>query len=160
MNRHQLVARLAGFPSKVHSVIAPLTEGQLAWRPADGGWSIKEVLCHLRDGEEVRAERMRRVVYEQEPLLSAFDQEAYARDRGYQDELTPLVLPRLVEYRTAQVELLRSVSPEAWARKGTHEESGPITLEDLATGALNHDREHLEQIRRLRDQAGVVASRE
>jgi len=151
VDRDQLIPRLAGYPSKIFSLIAPLSEEQLAWRPADGGWSIKEVLCHLRDGEEVRAERMRRVVHENEPFLPAFDQEAYARDRKYQEELTPLVLPRLVEHRTAQVELLRSVSPDGWARKGTHEESGPITLEDLATGAVNHDGEHLEQIRRLRE---------
>lgn len=151
MTRDQLLARLAGYPSKLYSVIAPLSEEQLSWRPADGGWSVKEVLCHLRDGEEVRAQRMRRMVEENEPFLAAFDQEAYARDRKYRDELTPLVLPRLVEHRTAQVELLRLASPDAWARKGTHQESGPITLEDLATGAVNHDAEHLEQIRWLRE---------
>lgn len=154
MNRDQLLARLAGFPSKVHSVIAPLSEEQLAWRPLPVEWSLKEVLCHLRDGEEVRLQRMRRVLQEDEPFLPAFDQEAYARDRRYQDELTPLVLPRLVEHRTAQVELLRSVPPDAWSRKGIHEESGPITLEDLATGGVNHDAEHLEQIRRLRKLRG------
>ena len=151
MNREQLIARLAGYPSKLHALVAPLTEEQLLRRPGEGQWSIKEILCHLRDGEEVRAARMRRVVEEDRPFLPGFDQEAYARDRGYQDEVTGTVLPRLVDHRGAQVALLRSLRPEAWARPATHEESGEITLTDLAQGGVDHDAEHLEEIRRLRD---------
>ena len=149
MNREQLIARLAGYPSKLYTAIAGLSEDDLARRPAPDEWSLKEILCHLRDGEEVRLERMRRVVEEAEPFLPAFDQEAYARDRKYQDEITGLILPRLVEHRTAQVTLLRSVPPDAWSRKGTHEETGALTLDDLAMGAINHDTEHLTQIRKL-----------
>jgi len=98
---------------------------------------------------------MRRVVEEDGPFLSAFDQEAYARDRNYQEEITGLVLPALVEHRTAQVELLRSVSAEAWVRTGNHEESGVITLEELAMGGVTHDAEHLEQVKTLRNAQGV-----
>jgi uncharacterized damage-inducible protein DinB len=33
--------------ARVESLVRPLSDAQLRWRPADGGWSIAEVLEHL-----------------------------------------------------------------------------------------------------------------
>lgn len=151
MDNHRSIILLAGTPSKLHALMAGLSEEQLRRRPSQGEWSIKEVLCHLRDTTEIHELRMRRVVTEENPLLPAFDQEAYARDRKYQEEQTSTILPSFLEHRRAMVELVRGLPQDAWDRRGIHEETGPLSLRDLVQGAVNHDLEHLAQLRRLRD---------
>ena len=148
-----MIAVLGGIPSKVYTLIAPLSEAQLAWRPAEGEWSIKEVLCHLRDAAEVYGLRMQRIATEDNPFLPGYDQEAYARDRKYQEEIVPSVIMVFTEHRLATHTLLRKLPPEAWARTGVHEEAGPMTLEQMAERTVNHELEHLTHLRRLKEQA-------
>ena len=153
MGRERLFALLGGLPSRVNALVAPLSEAQLIWRPQRDEWSIKEVLCHLRDAEEIGGLRMRRIVTEERPFLPAFDQDAYARDRRYQEELTPTILPRYVEHRLGVLGLLREAPLEAWSRQGVHEEDGPVTLQEMAQRRADHDLGHLEQLRRLKEAA-------
>lgn len=153
MDTERALRVLASTPAKVNTLVAPLTEAQLRWRPAPGEWSAKEVLCHLRDAARVHGERMRRVATEDNPLLPAWDEAAAARDQAYQEDVTEAVLPAYVEARAATLELLRALPPEALLRPGVHSQSGPLTLERLIETSAAHDLEHLAQLRRLREAA-------
>lgn len=146
---------LASTPAKLNTLVAPLSEQQLRWRPSEGEWSMKEVLCHLRDTCKVHAERMRRVASEHNPTLPSWDEQAAARDHRYQDDMTEAILPAYTEARLAMVDLLSTLPAEAWLRPGTHAETGPLTLQSLVAGTVGHDRDHLAQLRRLRD--GAIA---
>src|SRR3990172_8420662 len=128
MERERIIALAAGFPSKVYAVVAPLSEEQLRWRPGGGEWSAKEVLGHLRDTAEVHSLRMQRIAAEDNPFLPSFDQEAYARDRKYQEDITPNVLLKYIEQRGEVLAFVRGLPQEAWSRPGTHEEDGAVTL--------------------------------
>lgn len=153
MDTERMIAVLGGIPSKVYALIAPLSEAQLVWRPAEGEWSIKEVLCHLRDAAEVYGLRLQRIATEDKPFLPGYDQKAYARDRKYQEEIVPSVVMAFAEHRLATHRLLRGLPPEAWARTGLHEEAGSMTLEQMVERVVNHELEHLEHLRRLKGQA-------
>lgn len=144
---------LASAPAKLNTLVAPLTEQQLRWRPSAGEWSMKEVLCHLRDHCRIYHERVRRVVGEDNPTLPNWDEQAAVREGRYQDDLTTAILPAYTEARLAMVDLLGSLPPEALLRPGTHAVDGPLTLEGLLASAINHDRDHLAQLRSLRDGA-------
>src|SRR6187399_1179415 len=52
-------------------------------RGCDENWSVVEVLCHLRDAEERGLERMRAMRDAPAPMLPAYDQDAWARERNY-----------------------------------------------------------------------------
>ena len=158
MERERAIALLSGIPSKVWSVIAPLTEEQLRWRPGEGEWSAKEVVCHLRDAAEVYGERIRRTATEDRPLLPAYDQEAYARDRHYQEDIAPTAVQRYTEFHAPTVALLRTLSTAAWQREGVHEENGPMTLQAMVEHVVEHETGHVEQLRRLRDGARKAVS--
>ncbi|MSQ11037.1 MAG: DinB family protein [Dehalococcoidia bacterium] len=147
---------LASTPAKLNTLAAPLTEQQLRWRPSAGEWSIKEVLCHLRDTCRVHTERMRRVAGEDNPTLPAWDEQAAARDHRYQDGVTEVILPAYTEARLSMVELLSALPPEALLRPRTHAETGRLTLESLVAGTAGHDRDHLAQLRQLR--AGAITA--
>ena len=156
MKREELLARLAGYPAKVHTVTAPLTEEQLRRRPGQGEWSIKEVLGHLRDSAELLGERVRRMATDENPYLPEFKEAELAVDRRYQDDVTPVMLGRYVEHRAAMVALLRGLSDEGWERIGNHWKDGRVTVQSTAEGIARHDQEHLGHIRRLREEAQGV----
>lgn len=153
MDTQRMIPILGGMPSKVYGLVAQLTEAQLTWRPAEKEWSIKEVLCHLRDAAEIYGLRLRRIATEEDPFLPAFDQDAYARDRGYQAEIAPVAVLAYAQHRQATYDLLRGLPDEGWDRTGVHQEAGQMTLREMVERVVNHELEHLEQLRRLRAQA-------
>lgn len=46
-------------PELLAIAVRNLTPEQARWQPAAGRWSVLEVICHLRDVEEVSSDRFR-----------------------------------------------------------------------------------------------------
>src|SRR5215472_8233113 len=51
---------------------------------APGKWNIRQIIAHLADTELVLAYRMRKVIAEDSPTIDAFDQDAWAKQLGYE----------------------------------------------------------------------------
>ena len=154
MSREEIVDTLRALPDQVESLVRGLDEETLRRRPAPDQWSIKEVCVHLRDSLEIDGERIRRMVEEDQPLISSYDQEALARDRDYQNASMPLVLTALRAFSGGSAYLLEGLSEEQWQRGGRHEERGPINVGGYAEQQAAHVRAHLEQLRSLRSALG------
>ena len=152
MTRQQIVDALRALPSQVEALVRDLDEEALRRRPVPDEWSIKEVCAHLRDSLGIDGERIRRMVEEDEPVISAYDQEALARERDYQNESMPLVLTALRAFSGGLAYLLENLGEGEWQRTGQHEERGPISIAQYAQLLADHARQHLEQIRALRGQ--------
>ena len=152
MSRQQIIDALRALPDQIEELVQGLSEDALGWRPSPGEWSIKEVCCHLRDSFEIDGERIRLMLSEDEPFLAAYDQEALARERDYQNESMPLVLAALRAFSGGLAYLLENLGEEEWQRTGQHEERGPISIAQYAQLLADHARQHLEQIRALRGQ--------
>src|SRR5437667_6558465 len=73
---------LAG-PKTLRQAVAGMTREQVVARPVPGKWSTLEVVCHLADFEPVYADRMKRVIAEDEPLLQAGDPDVFAARLAY-----------------------------------------------------------------------------
>lgn len=117
-------------------------------RGGDEGWSVIEVLCHLRDAEERAIERLRAMRNEVEPFLPGYDQEQWARERNYAGaELRP-ALAAFVDFRRQHIEELAALAPDDWQRAGLHEEQGRITIADQTLHLVAHDAIHAAQIAR------------
>ena len=58
-------------PQLLRKAVAGMSQEQLVARPIPGKWSTLEVICHLADFEIVGADRIKRVIAENEPTLSA-----------------------------------------------------------------------------------------
>jgi len=152
VSRQQIIDALRALPDQIEGLVQGLSEDALSWRPSPGEWSIKEVCCHLRDSFEIDGERLRHILSENEPFLAAYDQEALARERDYQNESMPLVLAALRAFSGGLAYLLENLGEEEWQRTGQHEERGPISIAQYAQLLADHARQHLEQIRALRGQ--------
>lgn len=71
-------------PQTLATLVRGLNTEQLrSVRGGDEGWTIVEVICHLRDTEAIVLERMRTLRDSPSPQIDGFDQESLARERHY-----------------------------------------------------------------------------
>ncbi len=119
------------------------------FRDGPTGWTVLEVVCHLRDYDEIFYQRAIMTLEQDNPTLPAYDQEALAVDRAYNRQDLGQVYADLTASRQRLVALFSKLTAEQWHRVGLHPHYGPFTL---ATAALHvgwHDALHLEQITRI-----------
>jgi hypothetical protein len=154
MSHQEIVDTLRALPGQIEVLVRDLDEEALRRRPAPDQWSIKEVCAHLRDSLEIDGERIRRMVEEDDPSISSYDQEALAREGDYQNANMPLVLTALRAFSGGNAYMLEGLSEEQWRRGGRHEERGPINVGGYAEQQAEHCRAHLEQLRSLRSTPG------
>ena len=150
MERDDLVQAMASTPTVLARLVRGLGDAELRAGHGPDNWSIKEVLFHLRDVDEVFLGRFERMLAEHEPDLEAFDQQAYARDAGtpargraYQDGDAGQALADFTAFRARLVELLRGAD---LGRSARHPEVGRITVGGWAEHLVAHDLQHLAQI--------------
>ena len=53
-------------------------------------------------------------------------------------------------HRSAVVTLLSGLDAAALDRPGVHSEAGPLTLGGIVESTIDHDQNHLDQLRRLK----------
>lgn len=121
-----------------------------AMNATDGpdGWSVVEVVCHLRDFDGFFRGRVELMLGEENPVLPAYDHEALATERDYQGQDLREAFASLLDQRRSFLELLAGLTPEQLARTGIHPENGPISVFDAIVQLTHHDLTHLDQIAR------------
>ena len=157
----ELAALLERFRRGAELVAVTMTGAagpELDFVTAPGKWSIRQIVCHVADSELVMAQRFRRVIAEENPTLTAFDQEAWARNLDYHRRKMTQTIETFRRIRGENHDLLKDLPEEAYGRTGAHTERGTLTLLDLVTGAAQHAENHARQIREIR--AAYKASRQ
>ena len=141
---------LAG-PQLLRQAVAGMSPEQFVARPIPGKWSTLEVVCHLADFEIVYADRIKRVIAENEPILPSGDDKAFAARLAYHQRNAhdELLLIELIREQVARI--LRTLKPDDFQRRGMHTESGPLTLEALVQRAIGHIPHHVRFIEEKRN---------
>jgi hypothetical protein len=117
-------------------------------RAEPGEWSARQIMHHLADAELFHATRLRQLLFDDNPLIQAYDEQVLAeRLHYYRPVETSLALFRAAI--ESSIELAVLLFPEDWSRAGNHEERGPYSLETWLELAANHPHEHVEQLRVL-----------
>jgi FMN phosphatase YigB (HAD superfamily) len=144
-----ILAMMRGHLGALLGMASSLSPGSWGQRPKPGEWSAGEILCHLRDVErEVNLPRLRRLLTEQDPFISAVDPDRWAEPRGYRRQSGPEALTAFTEARLETLGLLGTLAPEAWAKPARHSLLGPTRLSEIFSVAAEHDLLHLAQLRR------------
>jgi hypothetical protein len=153
--RAELVARYKAGHATLLASLAGIDEAGLDARPADGGWSPREVVQHTADSEMTAAIRLRRLVAEENPVIAGYDGDTFAVRLHYADRPIEPALEAIAAARSTTAQILDGLTEAEWARTGTHTDSGPYGVEHwLETYAVHCD-EHANQIRRAREEATV-----
>ncbi len=125
----------------------------ITYRDGGAGWTALELLCHLRDLEEVVIERARLTVEQENAPLPMPDPDALAAERRYNEQDVETVFAEWRARRTAYLTFLQNRADSDWDRVGLHPRRGPMTLLDQLIFLPSHDGIHIEQITRvLREQ--------
>jgi hypothetical protein len=146
----ELLAQYADGYLLLKEAVKGLSEEELNFKPAPEAWSIKEIVVHVADTEIVAIHRMKRVISEENPLLTAFDQNAWAKRQQYMNLDANLYVELLGLLRQSFLPVLNSLTAEDWQHTGIHIEAGKVALHDLLKKFVGHLDTHLRQIDRLK----------
>ena len=146
MTLDQLLQQYEQGPELLRAAVSKAQESQHGLHPVPGKWSIRQVVCHLADFEPIYADRMKRVLVEDNPTMFGGDPDVFASGLHYEirDVREELDLIALVRKQMARI--LRQTDVEDFQRTGVHSESGPLTLETLLERITNHITHHVKFI--------------
>lgn len=150
--RTSLIDRLVGAVHKFRT--ACLTANDV-YAPFDAdGWNIHQIAVHTRDvDKQAYGLRARRTAAEDNPEFKSFDGNAYMAEHYSASEPLNEILDELVKNVESLAEMLRGIPSETWARPSRHSTLGQgLTLQSWVERGLAHIEEHLETIRKRKDE--------
>jgi hypothetical protein len=148
--RKKLIAQYKDGYRVVAEALLGATDDELDARPAPGKWTAREVVHHLADSEMTSAIRLRLLLAVNNPQISGYDQDEFAR-RLYYDRPIAASLDAFAAARRTTAEILDRMSEVEWAREGTHTEHGRYSVSKWLEIYAVHAHGHAEQIRVARD---------
>ena len=146
MSTKALIDAYAAGPRLLREATAGLSREQLVERPVAGKWSTLEVVCHIADFEIVYADRMKRVIAENEPTMFGGDPDAFAAGLKYHDRDLDEELALIESCRGHVARILRTLPEAAFQRIGKHSEAGPLSLRTLLERVTEHIAHHIKFI--------------
>lgn len=155
VNVSELVATYRKGPEVLRAAVEGMSEDQLRARPVPGRWSTLEVVCHVADMEIVYAERIRRILAEDTPLLQDADPDRFAAGLHYHERSLERELELVRAIREQTAVLLEAIPREAWSRTGNHSVVGTVTLLQIVQNITDHIPHHVKFIYEKRKALGL-----
>ena len=141
-----LIDEYVAGPELLRESIAGMTGVELDAAPVPGKWSTRQVICHLADFEPVYADRMKRVIAEDSPMILGGNPDLFASRLAYAERDLEEELQLITAVRRHVGRILHTISPSDFERQGIHSESGPISLETLLRNITRHIPHHVQFI--------------
>ena len=146
----ELIERYEGGGEQLALSIRGLTrEDLLCVPPADanvGRWSIQQVVLHCMDSDLVSADRLKRMIAEDNPTLIGYDETKFAANLFYEEQDAVAAADVVDRNRKLFAKVLRKLPESAWGRKGTHNERGVLTVGGYLKAVVDHLEHHLKFI--------------
>ena len=167
--RAALLRRLTETPVALERRVAASSDIVVARRPEPTSWSAKEIVCHLRDIEELFQLRFHTILALDEPTILVLgansdelapwrlcashplDPNRWADERQYQRSDAREALRAFQQRRGEVLATLSGLSDADWQRGGIHPARGRLTLAQWVASLAGHDDNHLAQLARALD---------
>ena len=128
------------------ALLRGLDEGRAAHRYEAGKWSVKQLVGHLNDTERLFSYRALAISRGDRAPLPGMDQEEWMAGADFDARTLSDLADEFAAVRAATLHLLRHLSPEAWARRGTASDN-EVTVRALAYIIAGHEAHHLRVLR-------------
>lgn len=139
----EALALLGSTPEVIAGMLAGLSEEHMARPAPDGGWSIRQIVSHMRDAEGVLRARLQLMVERDDPILESLAVFAWAADEENRPPATAEIFQTYWASRRESVDLLESLPGMNWYRAGHHKEFGRVTILQQASYFALHEQTHL-----------------
>ncbi len=154
MNHTETINDYLNGPQLIREAIAGMTSEQIDATPIPGKWSTRQVICHITDYEPVYADRIKRVIAEDQPTLMNGDPDLFAANLAYAARDLDEEIHLIEVIRNHVARILRTLPAEAFERTGTHTVDGSLTLAQLLTRITNHVPHHMKFVAEKRASLG------
>jgi len=142
------LARMERTADDFAAAIQGASEIILSRRPDGKNWAAKEIVCHLRDTEELFFNRFQIILTVKEPKFSPADADRWAAERQYLRNDAGEAISAFRARREDTLQFLRGLKPEQWERACSHATRGRMTVKGYVGLMAAHDNIHLEQLKR------------
>ncbi|HLZ62047.1 MAG TPA: DinB family protein [Ktedonosporobacter sp.] len=130
--------------------LAKFEKDELLLQPGENEWSALQVALHLSIVDGLALEEIKRVQWEENPLIVRLDQIA---PRMTEEAELPasldIVLADMAAKREGIFAFLKQLPKEAWERRCRYENWGQLTFAQFIDGLVQHDRLHTEQLAKI-----------
>jgi hypothetical protein len=119
-----------------------LTDHELDAFPVPGTWSIRQLVVHMYDSDQIATHRMRRMAAEEKPLLVGYDETAFSKVPAINAGSVEDVAELFALNRRWTADFLRALPDAAFNRQGVHTQRGLVTIGELVTLYTKHVEGH------------------
>ncbi|KAA3662394.1 MAG: hypothetical protein DWQ10_02495 [Calditrichaeota bacterium] len=157
-DREQALSLFREGPVLLEQAIADLPETYLDAVPAKGGWTIRQIVHHIVDGDDIWKIGIKMALGNENAELSltwysAFPQETWGKRWAYSERSIDVSLAFLEATRNHVLQLLESV-PDAWTQSVAVRSKTDTELEKVPIGFIiqmqaNHVVHHIKRIREI-----------
>ncbi|TVX92079.1 YfiT family bacillithiol transferase [Paenibacillus agilis] len=147
VERNDFISQIPEIIIELRSIVKDLAPEQLQCSYRPGGWTIQQIVHHLADNNVNAYLRFKRALTEVEPIVSSYDQDAWAALDEYQHlpiEDSLLLIETL--HRRFFI-LCTSLTPDDFRRTLRTQVLDAITLDIALQRLIWHDRHHIAHIR-------------
>ena len=152
LTTEQVLTLLAETPTRIAALTVDLAPAQLQITPNHDGWSLNDVLAHLRACADVWGNCIVAMIAEDMPTLRAVNPRSWIKKTDYLElEFRPS-LRSFATQRAALLAVLEPLSPEGWSRAATVTGAGKVlerTVLFYAQWLARHERQHVKQVERI-----------
>ena len=128
------------------ALLRALPEERGAHRYEPGKWSIKQLVGHLSDGERLFSYRALSIARGDRAPLPGMEQDEWMAGVDFDARTLADLADEFEAVRASTLHLLRHLSPEAWARRGTASDN-EVTVRALAYIIAGHEAHHVGVLR-------------
>jgi len=133
-------------PVKYEEMVLKIPVDRHTIKPHPEGWSVLEVLKHIKDAESVLQMRVKLILAEDNPYLDFKKVWDWADKPGAKTETAETLINEYKQSRAITIQILHETSLQNWWRTALHEEFGSVTLIEQASYFAAHEISHIRQI--------------
>jgi uncharacterized damage-inducible protein DinB len=143
---HQLLADYQRAALNFYSCLLELDTQHRTQAPADGEWSVADVLHHMVDSDLHFATRYIFNITTDKPTITPFDESKYPSQLNYAKRSFKTSLEAHQALNATVRDLLACQEISAWDRISVHPERGDKTLFELVSLSFNHLNGHISHV--------------
>lgn len=140
MNPDLLIGRLQAFAYQLRALVKDTPTDQARWRPAEGGFSILEIVGHLCDTETLEYRpRLELTLTDPERPWPRVEPDEGLEDLNYNERDLEREAERFQRERLRSIQWLKGLGAANWTAVHEHPKLGPVRAGDLLVAWASHD---------------------
>lgn len=157
----ETLALYVGAPDEMERALAGLAEADLDLTPEEGGWTIRQIVHHIVDGDDMWAMVLKAALGKSG---CDFRLDWYSTDNAWAETLDYTdrpIAPAVALFRATRLHTKQLIEhlPDAWERyvlfsRGTEEEPQKIAVGEIVNIQARHALAHIREIQLTRDLHG------